>query len=344
MKPKIALGLFDFHIGGIETFLKNIANRLKGKYEFYFIATASPEIQPHFKEIGTALYCPQDKLEPLLKKIKPDIFQVHNEQAQIDAAVKAGVKNIIERTDGTRSCGRLKKDKLKLVIASAQGTIPIIKKAAPPNLPIHLIYNGINLEEIDKEQKTDEVYTGNEFVIGRSSRFGWGKNLILLIEAIKILVKEFEDIRLCLIGGDSVLPSAPKNLPKLQTAAKGYEKYIQFLGYKQNIIPYTKRFDIGTCVSRPNNEGIPNSLMESMVCSKPVIATDIDQVSELVNSKNGILIANDDLNALVAAIKYLYFNKDVRIKLGQSGRETIETKFNIEMCSQQYDNIYQSLI
>jgi len=343
MKPKIAFGLFDFHIGGIETFLYNIALALQDKYEFYFLATSSSQIAPHFNEVGTALYAPPQQLEKILKRIQPDIFQVHNEQAQINCAINAGIKNIIERTDGTRSVARLKKDKLKLVIASAKGTIPLIQKVAPAKLPIELIYNGVDLNRIDSEEMIN-LYPQNEFVIGRSSRFGWGKNIQLLIEAVKKLSNEIDDIRLCIIGGDSVLSNAERNEPKLKALAKGYEKYIQFLGHQNNVIPYTKRFNIGTCVSRPNNEGIPNSLMESMVCSKPVIGTDVDQISELINKTNGILIKDNDLDGLMAAIQILYKDRELCKKLGIEARKTIENEFNMIHCMEKYDKIYESLL
>lgn len=343
MKPKIAFGLFDFHIGGIETFLYNIADALKDKYEFYFLATSSPKISPHFNEIGTALYAPPNQLTKILKRINPDIFQVHNEQAQIDCAVSSGIKNIIERTDGTRSVARLKKDKLKLVIASTRGTIPLIEKVAPKDLKIELIYNGVDLNRIDSQEIID-LYKPEEFVIGRSSRFGWGKNIQLLIEAVKIVSKQIDNIRLCIIGGDSVLPNAERNEPKLKKLAQGYEKYIQFLGHQNNVLPYTKRFDVGTCVSRPNNEGIPNSLMESMAYSKPVIGTNVDQINELVNNTNGILIKDNDLNGLVDAILTLYNDRTLCQKLGQSARETIEKDFNMLHCMEQYDKIYESLL
>lgn len=341
MKPKIAYGLFDFHLGGIETFLKNIATRLNHSYDFHFIATASNQILPIFNQIGTAHYCPPTNLVQFYQKLQPDILQVHQEQAQIDAAIQAKIKVIIERTDGNRSCTRLKKDALKCVIASAKGTIPLIKQVCPKSVPIHLIYNGLDLNLIDQIPKNN-LYQNGEFVVGRSSRFGWGKNIQLLIEAIKILSEKYKDIRLCLIGGDSVLPNAEKNLPKLQALAKGYERYIQFLGYQENVIAYTKRFDVGTCVSRPNNEGIPNSLMESMACSKPVIATNVDQVSELVSPENGILITDNNLNQLVEAIEYLYLNRDVGIQKGLVGRRTIEEKFNMDVCAEQYHQIYQA--
>lgn len=343
INPKIIYALFDFHIGGIESFLRNIATQLNSKYEFHFVATSSPNILPIYNQIGYAHYIPPLELKSFYQKLNPSIIQVHNEQIQIDAAVSAGIKNVIERTDGTRSCARLRKEHLKCIISSTKGTIPLIQKVNLNNIPIHLIYNGLDLNLIDNEP-IKNLYSDNEFVIGRSSRFGWGKNIQLLIYAIKILSQKYDNIRLCLIGGDSILPGAEKNLPKLKQLAKGFEKYIQFLGYQNNVIPLTKRFDIGTCVSRPNNEGIPNSLMESMACSKPVIATDVDQISELVDNTNGFLIPDNDLNALIEKIEKLYLDQELRKKLGMNARRTIEEKFNMLNCVKEYDKIYGSLL
>lgn len=51
------------------------------------------------------------------------------------------------------------------------------------------------------------------------------------------------------------------------------------------------------------NEGYPNVVIEALSCGRPVIATNVGGILELVNEKSGILIAPRDSRALAAAIE-----------------------------------------
>jgi len=51
------------------------------------------------------------------------------------------------------------------------------------------------------------------------------------------------------------------------------------------------------------NEGYPNVVIEALSCGRPVIATNVGGILELVNEESGILIAPRDSRALAAAIE-----------------------------------------
>ena len=106
-----------------------------------------------------------------------------------------------------------------------------------------------------------------------------------------------------------------------------------------------KGFDVGTCVSNPDNEGIPNSLIEAMACYKPVISTDVDQVNELVeNYVNGVLIPPGDVRALCEAIERLINNPTLCQQMGQAGRKTVEERFSAQRAAVRYSEIYHRLL
>jgi glycosyltransferase involved in cell wall biosynthesis len=51
------------------------------------------------------------------------------------------------------------------------------------------------------------------------------------------------------------------------------------------------------------NEGFPNVVIEALSCGRPVIATSVGGILELINEDSGILIAPKDSRALAAAIE-----------------------------------------
>jgi glycosyltransferase involved in cell wall biosynthesis len=344
-KPKIVFTLFDFYIGGIESFLYNLANKLNTKYEFFFLATHVPKFQAKFYDVGNPIFIPFNNPEEIIdffKRINPDIVQIHNDDLPLKCALAAGVSNLIERTDGTRSCTRLPKDNFRYVIASSNGTIEMISKYISKE-NIRLIYNGIDLNYVAALERT-RLFDKDCFVVGRSCRFGRGKNLQLLINAIKILSIKYENIRLVLIGGNSEMPGAEDMEAELKVMSSGFEKYIHFLGNMEEPQQTIKGFDVVTCVSNSLNEGIPNSLMEGMATGIPAIATDVDQINELViNNDNGFLIEENNLEQLINALEKYLLDPMLREHHGRNAYKTIKEQFNMKDSALAYDKLYQEI-
>lgn len=346
-KRRVAYILQDFHIGGMESLIYRIARRLTDHYDVYFIASHVPDILPLFSEIGTAVYIGQDwlKLARYLQQERIDLVQYGNVRAYADAALAAGVPVIIERTDGLRRGVALQsKAGLSAVIASTRGTVDPIARLIPRER-IHLIYNGIDLQDLDC-QPVDRLGCGDEAIlIGRVSRFGPGKNLEMLIEAVRQLAPRYPQVRLALVGDNSRIPGTPDVMSELRARAKGLEEQVIFTGHVENPIPLVKGFDIGTCVSRQGNEGIPNSLIESMAARRPVVATRVDDIPELVEDQvNGILIDDGDLTQLVAALERLIQDADLRRRMGEVGRRRVETDFNLDQQAEAYQQLYDHLL
>lgn len=346
-KPRVAYMLQDFHIGGMESFLYRIASQLRDHYAFYFIATHVPDILPKFHEVGTAVYLGRDRLRLMryLRKERIDLVQYGNVRYYADAALAAGVPVVIERTDGIRSGVALQsKAGLDGVIASTRGTIGPISRLIPRE-KIHLVYNGIDLAHYDGLEPDRLGFADEDVLIGRVSRFGPGKNIGLLIDAVRELHANHPGVRLILVGGNSRIPGASDEERALRERAAGLEDHVIFTGYVEDPGPIIKGFDIGTCVSRPNNEGIPNSLIECMAVGKPVVATRVDDIPELVeDGQNGFLIDDDNLPQLVTALECLIADPALRHRLGQAGRQRVAADFDLEAQAEAYRRLYDRLL
>ncbi len=343
-RPRIAFTLFDFHIGGIENWLYRLACALYGEFDFYFLATKVPDILPKFHQVGICAYLPSPaKMSAFLQKQNIDLVQVHNERWPVDAALAAGVPHIIERLGGQRSWRRVPKYGLDLVIASSQMAADAVSDLVPPE-NLKLVYNGIDLAEVDAAP-VRRLFPLDAIIVGRASRFGRGQNLGLLVNALQQMQPRWPQLRLVLVGGDSLMPGAQPVEQELRQHVQqlGLGDYVIFSGQVEDPLPYVQGFDIGTCVS--NDEGLPNSLIEAMACRKPVISSNVGAVAELVKPEvNGLLIPPGDLDALCVALERLLIDPVLRQQLGEAGRGTIEDRFSLAFAAAQYAKIYHSLL
>ena len=347
MKPRIAYFLQTFGTGGIQTCLYNVATRLREEFEFHFVATHSDYVLPKFKQVAHSVVLPfrAKALTAYLKEHRIDIAQTHNLREYIDAALMAKVPVVVERTDGIRNGAALRpKNGLDGVIASARGTIPEIARLIDES-KIVLIYNGIDIKAIQEATPQRFGFSQGDIIIGRTSRLGRGKNVSLLIKATMELRKSYDNVRLVICGGDTTRPDAERMLDRLKAEAEPLGNSVVFTGDVEYSEGITRGYDIATCVSLPGNEGIPNSLLEAMAGAKPVVATEVDNIPELVeHGESGLLVKSDDVGQLVQALKHLIENPQARWEMGQRGRMKVESEFNLDKQAEEYGSLYNRLL
>lgn len=133
-----------------------------------------------------------------------------------------------------------------------------------------------------------------------------------LIQAVQPL----KNIELYFVGvEDSELPSA-KTLD-----------FIKCLGPLDNVLPIIDFSD--TVVLCSYTEGCPLVLLEGMAMGKPIIASDLPGIRELIEpNKQGILYTPGNIQALRSAIQYLQKNQATREEFGKNARKKVECYFS----------------
>ena len=77
-------------------------------------------------------------------------------------------------------------------------------------------------------------------------------------------------------------------------------------------------------------DGMPNALLEAMACERPVVATPVGGVLDVVkDSENGLIVPANDAESLSDAILKLLEDQPLRSRLGRSARETIQKEFTL---------------
>ena len=75
-------------------------------------------------------------------------------------------------------------------------------------------------------------------------------------------------------------------------------------------------------------EGTPNSIVEAMACGKPIIASDVGGIPDMIGRESGILVPPGDTSALAAAMLFLTKDKDLRRTMGQAAKERHQQLFS----------------
>jgi glycosyltransferase involved in cell wall biosynthesis len=304
---------------------------------------------PEYKQVARLVYIPFNKwlLAAFLRLNGFDIVQVSNLRLYVDAAHLARTPVVIERVDGVRSGAALgAKTGLDAVIASTQGVVPFVEKLIERE-KIHRIYNGIDIDVFKTIAPQRFGFAPDDVLIGRTSRLAGGKNISLLIRAVKKLKEDerYANVKLVICGGDTTQVGAKPMLAQLKQEAAALGSDVLFTGEVSDANAITAGYDIATCTSDPNNEGIPNSLIEAMAASKPVVASDVDDVRELVqDGVTGSLFPAGDIERLVAALKTLVDQQDLRKKMGAAGRARVAKEFDLKTQSKMYADLYKKLL
>ena len=129
---------------------------------------------------------------------------------------------------------------------------------------------------------------------------GWiapTKGLRELIDAVKRLRISHPRLQLFCIGEGALQR-------ELETRAKnaGLHGSVRFLGWRESL-------EVASWLAAANvfclpsyAEGCPNAVIEALACGRPVVATNVGGIPELVDSESGILVAPQDSEALADAL------------------------------------------
>jgi glycosyltransferase involved in cell wall biosynthesis len=120
----------------------------------------------------------------------------------------------------------------------------------------------------------------------------------------------------------------------------GLGDVIQFLGSVSDVVDVYNRSDVVVLSSM--SEAFPYTVIEAMMCGKPVVATAVGGVPQALEDA-GILVDPGDPDQLAVACLRLLQSPEMRRELGQRARERALGQFTDEKCTSQYREAYRWL-
>jgi glycosyltransferase involved in cell wall biosynthesis len=123
--------------------------------------------------------------------------------------------------------------------------------------------------------------------------------------------------------------------------ARGLDGRVHFLGWRGDLDRIYADLDVVMLTSR--NEGSPVALIEAMAAARPVVATRVGGVAELVGD-GGLLAEVDDVAALAEHAAGLLADPDRARALGERGRGRVVPAYTHERLVAEIDALYQRLL
>lgn len=173
------------------------------------------------------------------------------------------------------------------------------------------IYNPIDADEIRNLSKENlDLEKSKEKIFLSVGTIYPAKGFDRLLRAHKRLLDEGFQHEIWIVGDGYDFPAIKKLVEELNISNTA-----KLIGFKENPYPYFLQADYYILSSR--YEGYPTVLFEAMVLNKPIIATDVSGVKEMLNNGElGYIIQNEE-QAIYDGIKYFIENPEVTIKYEQ---------------------------
>jgi glycosyltransferase involved in cell wall biosynthesis len=125
----------------------------------------------------------------------------------------------------------------------------------------------------------------------------------------------------------------------------GIDGRVRFLGARQDVAALVRTFDVGVLSSRPVVETLSNAVLEYMAAGKPVVATRVGSLPELIEEgQTGFFVEPGDWEALADRIVRLLQDRDLAERMGMAGRERVRRCYALEGMVHQHEALFERLL
>jgi glycosyltransferase involved in cell wall biosynthesis len=112
---------------------------------------------------------------------------------------------------------------------------------------------------------------------------------------------------------------------------------------RKDVADLLPALDIAVLASR--TEALPMVILEYMASARPVVATEVGSVREVVDDGvTGILIPPDDAISMAQAIQRLVQHADDSRRMGEAGRLRVEQMFRLEQTVESTERLLEELV
>lgn len=306
------------------------------------------DINIYESDIRNKVYHPGIIRQLLPFQSRYDIIHTHNTAPQFFAAINSCFCRtpLITTEHSTSNHRRHKKlfrnidkwmySRYKSIICISPMVESNLRNYLASNNPnIKTIYNGIDTEKFASAHHYDKILDSDEdnyIKIIQVAAFRYQKDQATVINALSLLPEHFH----LYFAGDGENRSACENL----ATRKGVADRVHFLGIREDIPSLIASSDI--VVMSSLIEGFGLAAVEGMAAGKPVIASDVPGLREVVEGA-GILFPVKDHTALADKILKLSSDKNLynRTSLTCASRAL---QYDISRMTEEYIREYESIL
>ncbi|HEV8462958.1 MAG TPA: glycosyltransferase family 4 protein [Gaiellaceae bacterium] len=232
----------------------------------------------------------------------------------------------------------------RLIAVGPEVRDDLVELGVAPAEKFSVIRLGIDLESrvlsADRRAEYRRLFGIPEerFVVGWIGRMTAIKRVPDILAAFKELRGRGVDATLCLVG------DGPDRDEMEQLANDlGIVRDTLFVGYQRDVAPYYAFFD--TLLLPSANEGTPVVAIESLAGSRPVVATRVGGIPDVVDDGgDGFLVEVGDVSGLADRLEQLARDPELRKRMGEAGRERVIPRYRVERLVDDVDALYRELL
>ena len=191
---------------------------------------------------------------------------------------------------------------------------------------------------IRKEARKTLGLRDGRFVVGWIGRMTAVKRTEDVLLGLRALRERGVDAVLCMVGDGPGRGEVERQAHEL-----GLARYCLYLGYQEDVAPWLAAMDAFVLPS--GNEGTPASAIEALAAGKPVVATRVGGVPDVVREgETGFLVDPGDVEALGDRLARLAHDPELRERMGRAGRRQMPSRYAVDRLVDDVDRLYRSLL
>ena len=312
------------------------------------------------REIGINDFKAAWKIRKIIKKYNPDIVYAHSSKAgAIVRIANIGLKSkCIYNPHGWAFNMRGSKIKQLIYAIIEKIMVPFCdriicisdyekKSAIDMNIcsenKIKVIVNGIDIKKYEEKERgilrREKIGIPEDaFVIGMVGRISPQK-------APDVFIRVAEKIKNVIPNSYFMIVGDGEHRDEIQQYAKeyGFEDKLLITGWVDNSMDYVELFDVAMLISRW--EGFGLVLPEYMLSEKPIIATKVDAIPNIIkDNENGILVEVDKVEEIFNAVLEICENRALADKFIKNGLKDVYNFFDVERVAMEHQCMFQEMI
>jgi len=215
-----------------------------------------------------------------------------------------------------------------------------------PDSKCAVIYAGVDTNRFappdgKSSLRTELRIRDNEIVFGLVGRFSPVKGHSTFLKAAAILVKKYPNCRFIISGKEEEI--SKKELWNI-CISHNITEYVKIIGKQNNVAQVIKALDVGVVASL-GSEAICRIAAEYMAMGRPVIATDVNVLPEMViDGKNGYIFPAGSYELLAEKMKIFMQNPETIKSMGRNARADAVDRFGLPVFLKQTEQVYFNLM
>jgi glycosyltransferase involved in cell wall biosynthesis len=160
------------------------------------------------------------------------------------------------------------------------------------------------------------------------------------VAAMPLVLKQIPDAQFLIVGKGDEEKNIRRQLRELNIESRVCMKQVS---WKATVYEVLEGIDIFVMPSK--REGCPVALLEALSLARPVIASDIPGIRDILkNGENGLLVDMDNSASLTEKIVFLCCHADKAVIMGKNGLSRVNNYFTIEAEMKKFNDLYLGLL